>query len=77
MFFDRINNQLNDRHKKVIKRMLEEGPNGFIGGMNAKKYGGLCKISKATATRDLQYLLEINALIVFGGGRSTSYSVNL
>ncbi|MCX6220030.1 MAG: Fic family protein [Bacteroidia bacterium] len=76
-FFDRFNNLLNDRHKRVIKRMLEEGPNGFTGGMNAKKYGDLCKISKATATRDLQYLLETNALIVSGGGRSTSYSVNL
>ena len=77
MFIDRFNSQLNERHKKVIKRMLEEGPNGFPGGRNAKKYGGLCKISKATATRDLQYLLVINALIVSGGGRSTSYSVNL
>jgi len=77
VFFDRFNNQFNDRHKKVIKRMLEEGPNGFTGGMNAKKYGGICKISKATATRDLQYLLETGALIVSGGGRSTNYSVNL
>jgi Fic family protein len=77
MFFDRFNNQLNERHRKVIKRMLEEGPNSFTGGMNAKKYGGLCKISKATATRDLQYLQELNALTVSGGGRSTSYSVNL
>lgn len=76
-FFDRFRNLLSDRQIKVIKRMLEEGPNGFIGGMNAKKYGSLCKISKATATRDLQYLLETNALIVSGGGRSTNYSVNL
>ncbi len=77
IFFDRFNNQLNERHKKVIMRMLEEGPNGFLGGMNAKKYEGLCKISKATATRDLQYLLEMGAFIVSGGGRSTSYSINL
>ena len=76
-FFDRFNNLLSDRHKKVINRMLEEGPNGFVGGMNAKKYGSLCKISKATATRDLKTLLEIGALVVSGGGRSTSYSINL
>jgi Fic family protein len=57
--------------------MLEEGPKGFTGGMNAGKYAGLCKISKATATRDLQYLAEIKAFQVFGGGRSTSYQVNL
>ena len=76
-FFDRFRNLLNDRQITVIKRMLEEGPKGFTGGMNAKKYGSLCKVSKATATRDLQYLLEIDALIVSRGGRSTSYSVNL
>jgi Fic family protein len=76
-FFDRFRNLLNDRQMTVIRRMLEEGPKGFTGGMNAKKYGSLCKVSKATATRDLQYLLEIDALIVSGGGRSTTYSVNL
>jgi Fic family protein len=75
-FFDRFRNLLNDRQIKVIRCMPEEGPKGFTGGMNAKKYGSLCKVSKATATRDLQYLLEIDALIVSGGGRSTSYSVN-
>lgn len=76
-FFDRFRNLLNDRQMTVIKRMLDEGPKGFTGGMNAKKYGSLCKVSKATSTRDLQYLLEIDALIVSRGGRSTSYSVNL
>jgi Fic family protein len=76
-FFDKYKNELNERHQKVISRMLEEGPKGFTGGMNAGKYAGLCKISKATATRDLQYLAEIKAFQVFGGGRSTSYQVNL
>jgi Fic family protein len=76
-FFDRFRNLLNDRQMRVLNRMLEEGPKGFSGGINAKKYGSLCKVSKATATRDLQYLLETSAVIVSGGGRSTSYSVNL
>ncbi len=76
-FFDKYKNELNERQKKVISRMLEEGPKGFTGGMNATKYAGLCKVSKATATRDLQYLAEIKAFQVFGGGRSTSYQVNL
>jgi len=61
----------------LVKRMLEEGPKGFAGGMNAKKYSGLCKVSKATATRDLQYLAEIKAFLVTGQGRSTSYQVNI
>jgi Fic family protein len=78
-FFDRFKDKLNERQLKVIRRMMEEGPKGFAGGMNASKYGSITKISKATATRDLQALLEIGVLIPFGegGGRSTKYAVNL
>lgn len=78
-FFDRFKEQLSDRHTKVLKRMFDEGPQGFQGGMNAGKYGSLTKTSKATATRDLQYLLQIQALLPYGegGGRSTRYQLNL
>ena len=47
-----------------------------VWGMSAKKYISINKISKATATRDLQQLLEIAALISKGGGRSTHYEIN-
>jgi len=76
-FFDRFRDLLNERQLKVIKRVLDEGPEGFIGGLNAGKYGSIGKVSKATATRDLQYLLDIKAIIVSGGGRSTSYYVSI
>lgn len=78
-FFDQYKDQLNDRQRTVINRMLEEGPGGFEGGMNARKYIGLTKTSKATATRDMQQLLEIGAFVlaVKAGGRSTSYKVNI
>ena len=76
-FFDKFRDLLDDRQVIVIKRLLEEGPEGFTGGINARKYGSIAKVSKATATRDLQYLFEIKALIVSGSGRSTSYSLNL
>jgi len=76
-FFDRFRDLLNERQLKVIKRVLDEGPEGFIGGINAGKYGNIGKVSKATSTRDLQYLLDIKAIIVSSGGRSTSYSVNI
>jgi Fic family protein len=77
--FDKYKDQLNERQLTVINRMLEEGPNGFQGGMNARKYIGITKTSKATATRDMQQLLEIGAFVLAGkaGGRSTSYQVNL
>lgn len=78
-FFDRFNDQLNERQRIVITRMLEEGPGGFAGGMNARKYIGITKTSKATATRDMQQLLELGAFVLTSnaGGRSTSYQANL
>lgn len=78
-FYDRYKDRLNERHQKVIHRILEEGPGGFKGGMNTRKYIGITKTSKSTATRDLQYLLEIGAFSRLGeaGGRSTRYQINL
>jgi Fic family protein len=78
-FFDRFKEKLNDRQLTVILRMLEEGAKGFEGGMNARKYIGLTKASKATATRDMQQLVALQAFKLSGnaGGRSTSYQVNL
>lgn len=75
-FFDRFHTQLNARQMKVVRRMMEEVPGGFEGGMTAKKYMAIAKTSKATATRDLQELLEKKALVVTGGGRSTRYELN-
>jgi Fic family protein len=78
-FFDHYKDKLNERQLTVINRMLQEGSKGFEGGMNATKYVGITKASKATATRDLQQLLEIRAFIPANQarGRSTSYLVNL
>lgn len=76
-FFDRFVSTLNERQTKVINRMLDEGPQGFEGGMTAKKYIAITGVSKATATRDLQDLFENGVLKQTGGGRSTRYEVNL
>lgn len=76
-FFDRHKESLNERQLKVVRRMLDEGPEGFEGGINATKYVGLTKVSKATATRDLQDLAQKGVLIPLGGGRSTRYEINL
>lgn len=74
-FFDTYKEKLNERQFAVINRMLEEGPDGFEGGMNARKYIGITKTSKATATRDIQELVEAGVFLRkgTGGGRSTSY----
>jgi Fic family protein len=76
-FFDRYKSELNERQTKVIRRMMEEGEEGFKGGMSAKKYMSITKTSKATATRDLQELTKIKALLQSGSGRSIGYQVNL
>lgn len=76
-FFDRFRDELNERQLKVMRRILEEGPPGFQGGMNAQKYMAITNTSKATATRDLQDLVERGACVQSGGGRSTRYEFNL
>ncbi|MEJ7740326.1 MAG: Fic family protein [Chitinophagaceae bacterium] len=76
-FFDRFKNVLNERQLKVVRRMFDAGPEGFEGGMSAKKYMTITKTSKATATRDLQHLLELDVLGIIGGGRSTNYFLNI
>lgn len=76
-FFDTYRKQLNDRQFKAIRRMLQEGPKGFEGGMTAKKYMRITQTSKPTATRDLQKLLEMGVFELKGGGRSTSYDIVL
>lgn len=75
--FDRVRNQLNDRQIQILHRMLEEGPDGFEGGMSAKKYMTISGASKATATRDLQELVEKGIFAPTGGGRSTRYQISL
>lgn len=62
---------------QILRRMLEEGPDGFEGGMSAKKYITITGASKATATRDLQNLAEKHILIPTGGGWSTCYRISL
>jgi Fic family protein len=75
--FDRFRNQLNERQLQILRRMLEEGPDGFEGGMSAKKYMAITGTSKATATRDMQDLAEKRIFVPTSGGRSTHYKVNL
>ena len=76
-FFNTYQSQLNTAQTKVIKRMMENGEQIFEGGMNAKKYQIITQVSKATATRHLQDLVEKGILVSQQGGRSTNYQVNL
>ncbi|WP_289044241.1 Fic family protein [uncultured Aliiroseovarius sp.] len=76
-FYDRHRDQLNERQAKVIERMFREGPDGFEGGLSAENYISITGTSRATATRDLQELVEIGALTRTGERRYTRYWLRL
>ena len=76
-FLDTYKNVINERQHKAIFKMFEAGINGFEDGITSKKYVSINKISRATATRDLQDLFEKQVLKQKGEGRSVSYDLNI
>lgn len=76
-FFDAYGESLNARQLKVVKKMLDHGPAGFQGGMSAKKYMSITGTSKATATRDLQYMADKSIITPEGDGRSRRYFLRI
>lgn len=74
---DRVRGQLNERQSKVLERMFREGPGGFKGGLSAENYISITGASRATATRDLQDLVEKSVLLKKGKLKSTRYHLNV
>jgi Fic family protein len=66
---------LNERQRKVIQRLLDEGNSGFLGGLNVQKYIKMTGTSKPTATRDLGDLVRYGLLRVRGRGKAVRYGV--
>jgi Fic family protein len=73
----RLKGLLNERQDKVIARLFREGIDGFKGGLSANNYIAITRTSRATATRDLQDLVEKGALKKTGELRHTRYHLNL
>jgi len=73
--FHRIGAEINDRQKKALLRMFQEGPVGFKGGMSAGKYSTITGASPATTTRDLADLVEKAALTREGERRHARYTL--
>lgn len=68
---------LNPRQRKVLNRLLDAGRDGFVGGINTRKYASLTHASRATAWRELADLVEKGCLTPTGaGGRSTAYQIH-
>lgn len=65
---------LNERQIKMLSKLLD----GFEGKLSTSKWSTLAKCSQDTAHRDIVDLIERGALKQDpGGGRSTSYSLNI
>lgn len=75
-FYARLGGQLNERQAKVVARMFKEGIDGFKGGLSAENYITIAGTSRATATRDLQDLIEKQALCKTGALRHTRYHLS-
>ena len=58
-------------------RLFKEGPDGFKGGLSAENYIRITNTSRATATRDLQELVAMQALSQEGKLKSTRYRLIL
>lgn len=76
-FYDRFAGKFNERQEKVIARMFKEGIEGFKGGLSAENYITISDAARATATRDLQGLVEMGALIKTGERKYTRYWLNI
>ena len=76
-FYDRHRGQFNERQGKVVERLFREGPDGFKGGLSAENYLRITGTSRATATRDLQDLVDKQALTRAGQLKSTRYRLNI
>lgn len=74
--FNTLKDSLNDRQMKVLLRVFREGPAGFKGGLSAEIYITITKTSRATATRDLQDLLDKGVFLKTGELKSTRYFIN-
>jgi Fic family protein len=68
---------LNERQEKTLARIFREGVEGFKGGLSAENYISITGAARATATRDLQDLVEKGVLIRTGTLKSTRYHLNI
>jgi Fic family protein len=74
---EKVRERLNPRQEKVLERMFREGLKGFQGGLSAENYLRITKASRATATRDLQDLVEMGAFRKTGELKYTRYFLNV
>ena len=65
--------ELTPTQSKAINKLFDVGPDGFANGISTEKYVNLCRVSRATAYRELTTLCEMGVLVQTGVGRGTRY----
>ena len=75
--YDKVKSRLNRRQEKALARIFREGVEGFKGGLSAENYISITGAARATATRDLQDLVDKGVLIRTGALKSTRYYLNI
>jgi len=68
--------QLTPTQTKAINKLYDVGPDGFVNGISTEKYVNLCRVSRATAYRELTALCEMGVLVQTGTGRGTRYKLS-
>ena len=79
-FWDRAGEvPLNERHIKVINKMLNKGIDNFEGNLSTKKYASIAKTSIPTAKRDITQLVDFGLICKVEGsaGRNTRYRLEI
>ena len=77
-FYEAFESILNERQKRVVKRIFAEGSKGFKGGITTKKYSTIAKCPLRTASRDLAALSNQDVVVKMPeGGRSTRYELSI
>lgn len=68
--------QFNERQRKVLTKMLDNGIGGCVGGMTTRKYASITNVSRATAYRELRDLVDKHCLRALSDkGRSSAYEL--
>jgi Fic family protein len=72
---DAAHPQLTPSQRKVLNKLYDAGPDGFLGGMSTEKYVAIAGVSRATAYRELTEMAELGVLARTGQGRGTRYAL--
>lgn len=68
---------MNKRQMKAVKRVMDEGIDGFKGGLSANNYMRITGASASTAGRDLASLVELGVLRRTGEKKGARYHLSI